>query len=247
MQIDFYHWGHICPISSEIITRLSNYKHVFDIQIHDITNDCDTAKKYLIFFPFLTVVNKCKRYYGPISDTFLKVLLTGSLPKENPYKIPLGKQIKCGEIQPITKSNYKFASHCTGRGECTGCFEKTEMYQGLPDGILGFMNIDKDILLGGVEYYPSLEVPYDIPKGKEIAFITCCYLSNEAFDYKTAPLKRLERYVSSHYQKIVVIADEEGTFPNGDLYFFEKNGYNSIKILMEDDYCKLHLLMKKLI
>ncbi|MBD5531324.1 MAG: hypothetical protein HDQ98_03850 [Lachnospiraceae bacterium] len=247
MQIDFYYWGGMCPISDEIIQMLSRWDNKFDIRLHDITNDFDLAKNKSMFFPFLTIVNHKERYYGPVSEAFLQTLSTGMLPKETPYRITMGTVEKSEVIQPIHKDNYFLASQCTGRRNCSGCSSKVKMYQDFPDGIIGFMNMDNETLLGGAEYVPSLYVPYDIPKGQEIAFITCVYLSDETFDYKSAPLRALEQYLSKRYKKAIVISDEEGTFPNGDLQFFEKNGYHDEKVIFEDRYCRLHLLVKDLI
>lgn len=246
MQLDFYYWGSMCPISDEIIETISHYNDKLDIQFHDITNNPDLAKSKNIFFPFLTIVDNRERYYGPISELFLQALCSGSIPKETPYRITMGTTEKSLIVQPITKDNYSLASQCTGRKDCLGCNMKTKMYQSIPDGIIGFMNTNGETLLGGVEYFPSLCVPYDIPKGKDIAFITCVYLSDETFDYKSAPLRALEQYLSRRYKKVVVISDEEGTFPNGDSNFFKKNGYHDEKVIFEDKYCRLHLFAKNL-
>lgn len=246
MQLDFYYWGSMCPISDEIIQTLSRYTSNINMCFHDITYNPDLAKDKKIFSPFLTIVDSKKRYYGPISETFLQTLCSGIMPEETPYKITMGTVKKSGTVQPITKNNYFLASQCTGRSNCAGCNQKVKMYHNIPDGIIGFMNTDGGTLLGGVEYFPSLCVPYDIPKGEEIAFITCVYLSDESFDYKSAPLRALEQFLSEKYKKVVVISDEDGTFPNGDSKFFEKNGYHDEKVIFEDSYCKLHLFTKDL-
>lgn len=246
MQIDFYYWGNMCPLSEEIIRTLSSFNTQFDIRLHDITNDFATAKSNHIFFPFLTVVNSVKRYYSPISQPFLQSLCKDIFPQETPSTMTLGTLEKEVMIQPITQNNYFLASQCTARRRCPGCEKKLSYYQNLTDEIIGFMNTDGDILLGGAEYFPSLYVPYDIPKGPEIAFITCVYLSHQTYDYKSAPLRKLEQYLSRQYKKAVVISDEKGTFPNGDSEFFHKNGYHDEKVLFEDAYCKLHLFAKDL-
>ena len=72
-------------------------------------------------------------------------------------------------------------------------------------------------------------------------------MSDETFDYKSAPLRVLEQYLSKRYKKAIVISDEEGTFPNGDLQFFKKNGYHDEEVIFEDRYCRLHLLAKDLL
>ena len=38
-----------------------------------------------------------------------------------------------------------------------------------------------------------------------------------------------------------------GTFPNGDIKFFEKNGYKDMGLVdIEQDYCILHMMCKEL-
>lgn len=247
MRIDFYYWGSMCPISHEIIQLLKEHGAAFDIHLHNITDDPAMARREQIFFPFLTVVDHIKRYYSPLSERFLQTLLSGEMPVEAPYKPALGTMEKIVSLQPIDQRNYPCASQCTGRMHCLGSERKPRMYAGLADGIIGYMNMDGDTLLGGAEYYPSQRVPYDIPKGEGIAFITCVYGSNARFDYKSAPLRKLERYLAGRYHTAVVIADEDSVFPNGDLAFFQRNGYQDEKVVFEDAYCKLHLLSKALL
>ena len=189
---------------------------------------------------------KKRRYYSPISQKFLESLLIEKIPQEIPYRPILGTVEKSVNIQQIVKDNYKLACQCTGRKQCYKYECKPLMYSNMPDKVIGFMNVDGNKLLGGVEWYPSLYVPYDIPKGDDIAFITCVYISDDYFDYKTAPLKALEQYLAKLYNKVIVICDEVGVFPNGDLTFFIRNGYQDEKVIFEDEYCRLHLLSKEL-
>lgn len=114
MQIDFYYWGCMCPISDEIVQTLSRYKTKLDIRFHDITNNFDLAKSKNIFFPFLII--------------------------RNSYIITMGTVEKSVTVRPITKDNYAQASHCIGRRNCSGCSQKVKMYQNLSDEIIGFMN-----------------------------------------------------------------------------------------------------------
>lgn len=246
MKIDFYYWGSMCPISNEIIKRLNAYDRVFDIRLCDVAANPSMARNKKMYFPFLTVVNDKKRYYGPISEKLLQSFLSEKLPKETPYIPSLGTTEKTADIRKIVSGNYPLAAQCTGREKCLGCELKSKMYSEMTDGTIGFMNVEGEKLLGGAEYYPSLFVPYDIPKDKDIAFITCVYISDDRFDYKTAPLRTLEHYLARQYKKAVVISDEVGIFPNGDLKFFMRNGYKDDGIVFEDEYCTLHLLSKDL-
>lgn len=81
---------------------------------------------------------------------------------------------------------------------------------------------------------PSILVPYAIPKDKKAAFITCVYLSSDQYDYKSVPLRQLEKYLCDTYNKILVISDENGYVDNG-------------VISREENYCTLHLMSKSLL
>ncbi len=243
-DIKFYHWGYICPISGEMIELLKKYQHKFDITIVDITNNEEVAKNKGMYYPFLTIVNHKYRFYSPLSEAFFKTLLKGDIPVEKPYHLKLSNIEKSVTISPITSDNYFLASKCTFRTCCKKADCKIKMYQEFGLDVFGFINHEEDRLLGGAEFYPSLFVPYDIPKGQDIAFITCVYLSDEIYDYKSSPLKALENYLSKKYKKVIVISNETGLFPNGDLDFFKQHGYIDEQIVFEDEYCKLHLLSK---
>lgn len=247
MKIDFYYWGNICPITDEMIELFNKYNDNFFVELHDISDDWDLAKNHEIYFPFLTIIDDTRRFYSPISDNFIQELMSGKIPIEKPYLPKLGGNIYYGKIEPINKENYELASLCTGRTKCKGCNSKIKMYQDNLEDIFGFVNIKDNELVGGAEFFPSIKVPYNIPKAKDIAFITCVYSSDEYFDYKTKPLEELEKYLSKKYTKVIVISDEKGVFPNGDLDFFKRNGYIDEKVIFEDAYCKLHLLWKKLV
>lgn len=145
----------------------------------------------------------------------------------------------------MTEKNIEVAGTCTGRN----CFESSQkklaFLKGCCVDVLGFINVEGNTLLGGVEYVPSKIVPYDIPKSEDIAFLTCVYLSSDRYDYKSAPLIALEEYLKDKYSKIIAISDEVGTFPNGDLEWFLDNGFRDEGIISyEPGYCRLHLVSK---
>lgn len=244
MKIDFYYWGNMCPISVEILDVLNRYKSKVNINTYEVSNNLSVCKNKKIFFPFLTVINDVNRYYAPITKRFMEELVSGIIPVEKPYIPKLGTESVTKTIKPITKENYNIASQCTSRVNCMGCESKITMYDSINEGIYGFMNVSGNSLLGGVEFVPSNLVPYDIPRSEETAFITCIYLSNKDYDYKSAPLMALEDYLKNKYKKVLVISDEIGVFPNGNLEFFLKNNYKDELIVFEDDYCKLHLMSK---
>ena len=119
--------------------------------------------------------------------------------------------------------------------------------EGMGLSVFGFLHMQEKRLLGGAEYVPSMQVPYAIPRHARKAFLTCVYLSDEAFDYKTTPLNALEAYLGERYESALVISDETGVFPNGDLTFFLLRGYQDLGVVArEGTYCTLHLLEKQL-
>ena len=47
-----------------------------------------------------------------------------------------------------------------------------------------FIKTGREKLVGGVEYLPAKVIPYDIPHDDDIAFLTCVYMTDAAYDYK---------------------------------------------------------------
>ncbi len=248
MKIDFYYFGMQCPIIYETLSLLELYKDMFHISTYNVENDYETAAKLKMFFPFLTVVNDNLRYRAPINKLFLEKLLHNEEILEKPYVIPLSNNIFKGDIVPLTKSNiYLLADKCTLNSSKVSCEKKGAFLSYHCDDILGFLNIKDSKVMGGVEFLPSQKVPYNIPKNKDYAFITCLYHSSTEYDYKSEPLRALENYLANKYSTVFAITDEFGTFPNGNLDWFLKHGYKDEKIIsVEDGYCILHLVSKTL-
>ncbi|QSX06579.1 hypothetical protein JYG23_03740 [Sedimentibacter sp. zth1] len=248
MKIDFYYWAAQCPISYETLSLLDKYKDKMDIHMYNVENDYDLAKRQKMFFPFLTVINDEKRFRAPITQNFLEKLLNGEKCVERPYIIDLGKEKFNGEVVPLTKKNISLLSKkCTMTGCSCSCDKKALFLSKYCDEIYGFLNKDSENVLGGVEYIPSIYVPYDIPKSDDYAFLTCIYYSSTEYDYKYYPLIKLESYLKEKYSKVFAITEELGTFPNGNLKWFLDNGYNDEGLIsVEKDYCRLHLVSKNL-
>lgn len=248
MKLDFYYWSFQCPLNNEMIKLLKEYEGQLDISYHDISKNPELAEEMNMFFPTLTVINNRYRYFSPIRKGFLDSLCSGEIPIEKPYKPQIGTKEKNILIKPIVKETFLIASQCTGKKCIENCDKKIEFLKSKDFVLYGYINIDSsNRLLGGVEYMPSLLVPYKIPKDDKTVFLTCVYLSDNNFDYKSGPLKELENYLKLTYNKVVVVSDESGVFPNGDLKFFINNGYEDMGIISrENDYCTLHLLCKQL-
>lgn len=245
--IDFYYWSAACPINIELLELLKEYDGRLDIRTYDVSEDFGLAKRMMMFYPTLTVVNGNVRRYSPYGREFLDSVCDGVIPEEKPYLPRLGTEVFYGEVVAVTRENYGTAAGCTGRKCCGGCQEKIRFFESKELPIFGFMNLREKKLVGGVEFIPSMFVPYDIPRDEKTAFLSCVYISDEVFDYKTAALRELEMYLTGKYEKTVVISDEKGVFPNGDIEFFIRNGYKDMGAVFEDRYCRLHLMKKELI
>lgn len=247
MKLDFYYWGTMCPLNFEMLEYLDTYKDRIDIKLHDISNQPALAAELHMFYPTLTVINDQYRYFAPLRESFLESVSRNILPVERPYLPIVGTKCYKGCILPITEENYALAGNCVGHSDCRSCKHKAAFLKELGLSTFGFMNVSDRQLLGGAEYVPSLCVPYAVPHDEKKAFLTCVYLSDEAYDYKSEPLLALERYLSGNYDSVLVVSDEKGIFPNGDLSFFQKHGYRDLGIIaQENGYCTLHLLEKPL-
>lgn len=248
MKIDFYYWGYQCPINFEILELLDEYKDRFNIKTYNIEDDYDLAKSQRIFFPFLTVIDEKERFKAPINRSFLNKLLSGEKCVEKPYIIDFGTEKYKGDIIPLTKDNISLTSKkCTLTDSCDSCIKKAKFLSKYCDDIFGYLNVEGDKILGGVEYIPTSYVPYDMPKSKDYAFLTCLYHSSTEYDYKHYPLEKLEKYLKNKYTKIYAVTDEIGTFPNGNLQWFLEHGYTDDGIISEEKgYCKLHLVSKNI-
>lgn len=249
MKIDFYYYSYQCPLNQTMIQLLNNYQSKLELHLHDVSENPELAKELDMFYPTLTILNGQKRYYSPLRNSFLEQAVSGIYPDERPYLPMLSSNAVTRQIIPLTNENIRLACDCCGCPTDTSCAEKERFLRSCGQEIYGFLHTDENgSLLGGVEYLPSMLVPYDIPHSEDAAFITCVYLSDSEYDYKSAPIKALERYLMKKYASVFAVTDEIGVFPNGDLAFFARNGYEDNGVIFEDPaYCKLHLVSKALI
>lgn len=248
MKLDFYYWSYQCPLNNSMMKLLGEYEDKLQIAYHDVSEDFELAQEMHMFFPTLTVVNDTHRFFSPIKRSFLDLLCSGEIPIEKPYRPTLGIVEKENIIKPLTKEICSIACRCTGVNDLGSCNKKLQFYENQKLSVFGYINIDSNNkLLGGAEYIPSLKVPYKIPKDSETAFLTCAYLSDGDYDYKSVPLRKLENHLKPRFHRLLVVSDEIGVFPNGDLKFFLENGYEDLGIISkENDYCTLHLMCKNL-
>lgn len=248
MKIDFYYWNHQCPINNETIMLLNEFKLDFEINYYDISVNHQIAADKKIFSPFLTIFNDSIRWRAPLDRTILEKVKNGEDIVEIPYIIKFGEEKFFGELVELNDSNINLLSKgCTMNNCLISCSKKKQFLSSKCDDFYGYLHLDNGKVVGGAEYIPSMEVPYNIPRDKETAFLTCIYHSSTEFDYKAYPLKKLEVKLSEKYRSIIAVSGEHGTFPNGNLQWFLNNGYidNGV-ISIEENYCKLHLVSKML-
>ncbi len=242
MKVEYYHFGSQCPLSHVSIALLEEFSDFFELTTHDITDDPDTAKRMNMYFPSLLVVEG-RRYYAPLTRSFLKRLADGEFPEEAPYIVNHGTQKKVGELVALSEDNMHVAGCCTGRKDLS----KERFFQEQSSEVYGVLNLEDGKLIGGAEALPSQKVPYPIPKAKDYAFLTCVYPAEELIDAKAAPLSVLEQRLSQTYRKLYAVTAKEGTFPNGDLAWFQRLGYRDEGVVsVEENYATLHLVVKDL-
>lgn len=248
MKLDFYYFSYQCPLNDNMIQLLDEYKDKIEIHMHDVSNNKSLAMEMDMFFPTLIVLDEEKRYYSPLKKSFLEQVLQGKYPEEQPFVPKLSEVVVEKIIEPITTRNIGMACGCCGNKSESNCEKKRRFLESFKQDVYGFIHKDREgNLLGGAEYLPAERIPYHVPHDKDSAFITCVYMSDSDYDYKSTPLRTLEEYLKKEYRKVIVIADEAGVFPNGDVKFFIRNGYQDEGIIYEDfQYCRLHLVSKLL-
>lgn len=253
--VDFYYWNFQCPYNEVIKELLKKFEEENScvLEFYDVSKDNSLAKNLHMYSPTLLVFNKKLRWNGPISMKVLKLISEGIVPERAPFKVNIGSRNFCGNIKYYNDSTVKKACSCCTElkswnfcGKLNWTKEIMKKYN-LPH--LGLLNLEGEICKGGAEFVPSLEVPYDIPKNKKTAFLTCSYISTEDFDYRSDPLKRLEKeLIKLGFNSIEAIASEEVMFPNGTLKWFLDRGYkDSGQVYYEKDCsAAMHLVEKNL-
>lgn len=133
------------------------------------------------------------------------------------------------------------------------CAEKASWVKQIRDSFhlphLGILHYSGDQCVGGAEFVPSLAVPYPVPKGDKMAFLTCSFLSDEVADYRTAPLRKLEEELPGlGFSELIAVVSEDVVFPNGTLKWFLDRGYRDLgEVYFEErDFARQHLVKKEL-
>lgn len=248
MKIDFYHWNYQCPINNESIDLLNQYKKECEISIYDITENPELSKAVSMYFPFITIFDEKHRWKGPLNKRIIERFLSGEIVKEEPFEVILAMEEFQGELIDLNSNTVDLLSvGCTMNNSIKSCRKKGEFLASTDSNFFGLLHLSEGKVVGGVEFLPSLKAPYNIPKNSSIAFLTCLYHSSEKYDFKSYPLRELEKRLAYTYDTIIAITDEKGTFPNGSLEWFKKQGYIDCGVISEEDgYCRLHLVSKKI-
>lgn len=256
MVIDFYYWGMQCPynmINKEVLKSIQLEEKI-NINYYDISKNEELTKKMNLFSPTLTVFDNKVRWSGPITTKLIKDFISGQTPQRKPYKVEIGKEIVRGKIRYLTSETCRDVLGVCSPNNCkSSCLEKGRWVENITNKYnlknLGVLHFWDNRCVGGAEFIPSLEVPYNIPKDKDSAFLTCLYLSDTTYDYKSYPLEVLENeLVKIDYKNIQVVASEDVAFPNGPLDWFIEKGYEDMGVLYyeRNDGAIQHLLRKEI-
>ena len=171
MKITFYHWGAQCPIIVEMLA-LFHKDRMDTVTCIDFTKREDIALQKQLYYPFLTVFDDTIPWYGPVNAEILEAVRNKKLTKEEPFLLSQSNHEAIGELIPLTKDTIQLA----GQG-CTLCEQHGQMEKKAAFlcscGVSHFCllhRIDGNVV-GGVEWLPSLRVPYPIPRDAHTAFL----------------------------------------------------------------------------
>ncbi len=200
----------------------------------------------------MTIFDNQLRWSGPITHGLILKYLNGEKLSRKPYIVESENKKVLGELKLFKPDMHKDIVNLCCKRDCIDCSqEKSKWMEKIINkydvdhlGVLHYVNGE---CVGGVEYVPSIEVPYKIPKSKKYAFLTCIYASDPVYDYKSHPLSGLEEDLKKQgYTKVYAIVSEEVSFPNGTLDWFINEGYNDLGLVYyeENDNANQHLIEK---
>ncbi|MBI9011526.1 MAG: hypothetical protein JEZ08_04790 [Clostridiales bacterium] len=253
-MIDFYYWGIQCPYNFSNMKALEAVEEKYNVKVNyiEMSKHQDIVKELNIFSPTFTIFDKKLRWTGPITEELILSYLNGEMLHRTPYIVKSENRIVKGELKLlIPKLSSDIKKLCCSK-TCKNSSAEKGMWlnQLMSDHDLKHMGVlhyvDSECV-GGVEYVPTMAVPYDIPKSADSAFLTCVYASDPIYDYKSYPLEKLEEELKRDgYKKIYAIASQDVAFPNGPLEWFIKQGYSDLGVVYheENDGADQHLIEK---
>ncbi len=226
----------------------------FSTTMQDISVVATTAEKLHMYSPTLLVFNGKLRWNGPISLDIIRQIARGDTPEPKPYKVKLGENLFSGTVEHLTEDTVPDTClPCVNTSQKSVCTEKASWVKQIRDSFhlphLGILHYSGDQCVGGAEFVPSRAVPYPVPRGDKIAFLTCSFLSDEVADYRTAPLRKLEEELPGlGFSELIAVVSEEVVFPNGTLKWFLGRGYRDLgEVYFEErDFARQHLVKKEL-
>ncbi len=255
-MIDFYYWGVQCPHNYSNMKVLKTIEEKYNVNVNyiEMSEHQDRVKELNIYSPTFTIFNKKLRWTGPITEELIVKYLEGETLQRTPYVVRSENIRVEGELKlfiPTLSSDIK--KLCCSK-KCQSSFQEKSKWlnQVMTDyelKHLGVLHYVENDCVGGVEYIPTLAVPYDIPKSLDSVFLTCVFLSDPIYDYKSHPLEKLEKELKSDgYKKIYAVTSKEVAFPNGPLEWFVEQGYIDKGHLYyeENDGAEQHLVEKQL-
>ncbi len=255
-KIDFYYWGTQCPYnhSNRLVLERTEEELGLEVEYHDIGKDHAMASRLHLYSPTMAIFDSGLRWSGPITFDLIKAYTEGEVPTRSPYVVESQGKLVEGHLFPLDLDNA-----CDSAGLCCpswskeSALEKKAWLKGMMDVSksedLGVLHFQGETCVGGAEYLPSHLVPYDIPKSKEAAFLTCVYASDPEYDYKSHALNELEAKLRGRgYRAIYAVASIRVAFPNGPLQWFLDRGYEDLGLLYyeENDDALQHLVKKDL-
>ena len=184
-MIDFYYWGTQCPYNYSNIQVLKEIEEKYQVEVNyiDISGNYDIAAKLNLYSPTLTVLDKQIRWTGPITVDLIEKYLKGETPKRNPYIVKSENKRVDGELKLLVPKRAQDIKKLCCSKNCLNSYEEKGIWLNsimnkYSTNCLGVLHYVDEECVGGVEYVPALEVPYDIPKSK--LFLICIYSSKKA-------------------------------------------------------------------
>lgn len=255
-MIDFYYWGIQCPYNFSNMKVLKAIEEKYDVKVNyiEMSDHQDRVKELRIYSPTFTMLDNKLRWTGPITETLIERYLNGETLQRTPYLVSSENKRVEGELKLlIPKLSADIKELCCSIVCQNSSTEKGMWLNQLMSDYdlkhMGVLHYVDNECVGGVEYVPTLAVPYDIVKSSDSAFLTCVYASDPIYDYKSYPLEKLEKELKSDgYNKVYAIASKDVAFPNGPLEWFINQGYTDLGSVYyeKNDGADQHLIEKDL-
>ena len=250
LDLKFFYFGNQCPHNCYLLARIKTiaWRERAKLHLFDVTDDPETCRKFEIFSPNMLIVNDRYRLHGPFTHERVEALLQDEDAEPRAYSVSQGDNVVRGELTPVTsESIISTSATCVGTEDEGLCRGKSEWVEEVLRKSnlkhLGYVHSLGGKCVGGAEFLPSQNVPYPIPdKREDNAFLTCSYLSDPEFDYKTHPLEQLAKDLKEWgFRTLSAVASVDGAFPNGPLQWFEKRGFQDKSVLLTETLHKAEL------